>query len=861
MLLVGRLRGSPPRRAFWKSASGFDSVGRGELPSSSLARLVEQLARPRRAPGAARRSLDSAPKWRCSTRVTCPLLGPEGLLELGAAARSPPARMSRQGASRPRARPSRSPARSELDARRRPARAPARGRRSRSRRRPRARGPRPPRSARRTSSAATGRRRRGSRRSRAPSSDVDAGLAEWGGGFHGQEPHATDGLDGSALSGRRSRARPSGSSSVDVDATSTSACPGPARTNVDQRLDGVRRRPRTPPRPCRRRSCAPSRPRRAARPRGASSRGRRRPARARGAHPAAHGLGHRGYGRQMTATSTVELDALWRRGRAPPRPPRGCARCSPTRCARPRRARQAALGLRRAGRGRDRRPATACCSPPTPAAAGAARRPRGRGRARVAAGRRRRRRARRARRARARLTAPTTCACARASSPAASSARLPGRVEPAELAELVAARLRRARRARSTGCAPRALALPPGRDRDVASCKEPIGARHPLRIAEAVARLGGRPARRALDELEDAVLALLGAGGGAAVRPHEDPDPRAAWRPPDPPAARRHGQVGRLPHRVRPPRARLRRQRPRARPGGGGGAAGGGPAGREAVGRPAPRVPQPAPRGRDPRADRDGRGPSGDAAAVNGERMRAMSTPRADRHAASRRSCTRSSRSTRRGSSTPSARTACWHTARALLRYGTTPAAGYTPPPRATPDERRDHRRARHAHLPGGRRAHQRARARARAPTGSGPGDGVAIMCRNHRGLIDAVVACSQARRQRAVPQHGVLRPAADRRAKREKPEGARLRPGVRGGARATPTSRRKRYIAWHEPDEAPATRARGPDRARRHRRPLSPPSEPGKRDHPHLGHDRHAEGRLALDAQVDRPDRRAAGP
>src|SRR3712207_8136418 len=46
-------------------------------------------------------------------------------------------------------------------------------------------------------------------------------------------------------------------------------------------------------------------------------------------------------------------------------------------------------------------------------------------------------------------------------------------------------------------------------------------------------------------------------------------------RPADPPAARRDGQVGRLPHRVRAPPARLRRQRPRAGRGGGGVAAGG----------------------------------------------------------------------------------------------------------------------------------------------------------------------------------------------------------------------------------------------------------------------------------------------
>jgi hypothetical protein len=74
-----------------------------------------------------------------------------------------------------------------------------------------------------------------------------------------------------------------------------------------------------------------------------------------------------------------------------------------------------------------------------------------------------------------------------------------------------------------------ALALPPGVIDEVAF-KEPIGARHPLKIAEAVARLGARPAG-AHDEVEEMVLAVLGPGG-ESTRPHEDPDPakRAARR-------------------------------------------------------------------------------------------------------------------------------------------------------------------------------------------------------------------------------------------------------------------------------------------------------------------------------------------
>jgi hypothetical protein len=75
----------------------------------------------------------------------------------------------------------------------------------------------------------------------------------------------------------------------------------------------------------------------------------------------------------------------------------------------------------------------------------------------------------------------------------------------------------------------RAHALPPSVI-DHIELKPPIGPRHPLKIAEAVARLGGRPAGDH-DDLEDAVLSILGSGG-ASTRPHEDPDPgkRAARR-------------------------------------------------------------------------------------------------------------------------------------------------------------------------------------------------------------------------------------------------------------------------------------------------------------------------------------------
>jgi hypothetical protein len=60
----------------------------------------------------------------------------------------------------------------------------------------------------------------------------------------------------------------------------------------------------------------------------------------------------------------------------------------------------------------------------------------------------------------------------------------------------------------------------------VRELREPIGATHPLRVAEAVASLGGRPADPASnDEHEEAVLAMLASEGQAVARPHDDPDP------------------------------------------------------------------------------------------------------------------------------------------------------------------------------------------------------------------------------------------------------------------------------------------------------------------------------------------------
>jgi hypothetical protein len=71
----------------------------------------------------------------------------------------------------------------------------------------------------------------------------------------------------------------------------------------------------------------------------------------------------------------------------------------------------------------------------------------------------------------------------------------------------------------------RALAGPPGLLDAARDLRAPVGETHPLRVAEAIAELGGNPADQAsAAEHEEEVLAAL-APRAAAARPHDDPDP------------------------------------------------------------------------------------------------------------------------------------------------------------------------------------------------------------------------------------------------------------------------------------------------------------------------------------------------
>jgi acyl-CoA synthetase (AMP-forming)/AMP-acid ligase II len=138
-----------------------------------------------------------------------------------------------------------------------------------------------------------------------------------------------------------------------------------------------------------------------------------------------------------------------------------------------------------------------------------------------------------------------------------------------------------------------------------------------------------------------------------------------------------------------------------------------------------------------------------------------------------------------------------WHTARALLRFGTTPAAGYTAAARNFPDEPAiidelgtltfaevDERTNALAH--------------ALAADGIEAGDGVAIMCRNHRGWIDAVLACSKLGANALFLNTAFSGPQLTDVAKREKPKAViydQEFAEVLEGA----STRRKRYVAWSE--------------------------------------------------------------
>jgi fatty-acyl-CoA synthase len=140
--------------------------------------------------------------------------------------------------------------------------------------------------------------------------------------------------------------------------------------------------------------------------------------------------------------------------------------------------------------------------------------------------------------------------------------------------------------------------------------------------------------------------------------------------------------------------------------------------------------------------------------------------------------------------------------ANALRRWGPTPAFGYTasairhPHSTAIIDElgtltfEEVHRRT-------------NALAHALSDAGVGEGDGVAMMIRNHRGFIDATVACSKLGAHSLYLNTAFAGPQITEVVKREKPI-ALIYDAEFEGLTHDAGQRRKRFIAWHDGGEKP---------------------------------------------------------
>jgi acyl-CoA synthetase (AMP-forming)/AMP-acid ligase II len=140
--------------------------------------------------------------------------------------------------------------------------------------------------------------------------------------------------------------------------------------------------------------------------------------------------------------------------------------------------------------------------------------------------------------------------------------------------------------------------------------------------------------------------------------------------------------------------------------------------------------------------------------------------------------------------------------AQALRRWGPTPAAGYTmsairdPDGLAIVDERGMLTFA---------DVHRRTNALAHGLSDRGvkEGDGVAIMCRNHRGFVEATVACSKLGADALYLNTGFAGRQITEVVRREKPV-ALIYDDEFEGLTHDAGLRRKRFIAWHDGERRP---------------------------------------------------------
>ncbi len=162
-----------------------------------------------------------------------------------------------------------------------------------------------------------------------------------------------------------------------------------------------------------------------------------------------------------------------------------------------------------------------------------------------------------------------------------------------------------------------------------------------------------------------------------------------------------------------------------------------------------------------------------------------------------------------------------------LARWGPTPAAGYTVSAMRYPDEVAIVDEAGTLTF---KQVHERTNALAHALAGEGigPGDGVAIMCRNHRGFVETVVACSKLGAHALFLNTAFSKPQLSDVLEREEPaalvydqEFAELLDDA--------DVELKRFIAWHEPEEESGDTRIEELATSGKTANLSPPKEPGK--------------------------------
>ena len=129
------------------------------------------------------------------------------------------------------------------------------------------------------------------------------------------------------------------------------------------------------------------------------------------------------------------------------------------------------------------------------------------------------------------------------------------------------------------------------------------------------------------------------------------------------------------------------------------------------------------------------------------------------------------------------------------------------PPPSASPTSRAIIDEAGTLTFQRGPRAHQRARPRAGRRGRRRRATRVAIMCRNHRGFIEALRRALKLGAHALFLNTAFAGPQLADVAQREEPAALDLRRGVRRACSRRRREGRKRFVAWHDPaSDAPTT-------------------------------------------------------